>query len=387
MGLHEACGFVPTVEEVEALDGLTGCAFDEVVFGAEDEDASGAWVEAEGEIAEVGAGDVFGVGEGGWGEDANEGAVGVGFLPSGFEGGGCGAGGWERGDGGVDAAVDGDEVGGEGDGDGLAGGEGEFLLDFGEVAVFGDAVGADAFVALDVEVVEFGVSACATDAAHAGDDDGGWVEEAFFEEGDEGEEDAGGVATGAGDERGRSDGVGVDFGETVDRGGAELWGVMGFAVELGVGVDVFDAEIGAEIDDTEACLEEWGGELVRDAVGEGEEGGVCTGLDDCFGGGGDEEEFGAGDSGELGEDGGDGLSGVLAGGDGGEFGVGVAEEKANEFFAGVAAGSDDGDAGVGVHDGWEGRGERGMRGSGIVGWEGVLGFRVGVLVMRNGFSD
>jgi hypothetical protein len=134
-------------------------------------------------------------------------------------------------------------------------------------------------------------------------------------------------------------------------------------------------------------LEEWGGELVRDAVGEGEEGGVCTGLDDCFGGGGDEEEFGAGDSGELGEDGGDGLSGVLAGGDGGEFGVGVAEEKANEFFAGVAAGSDDGDAGVGVHDGWEGRGERGMRGSGIVGWEGVLGFRVGVLVMRNGFSD
>jgi hypothetical protein len=116
-------------------------------------------------------------------------------LPSGFEGGGCGAGGWERGDGGVDAAVDGDEVGGEGDGDGLAGGEGELLFDFGEVSVFGDAVGADAFVALDVEVVELGVSACATDAAHAGDDDGGWVEEAFFEEGNEGEEDAGRMAS------------------------------------------------------------------------------------------------------------------------------------------------------------------------------------------------
>jgi hypothetical protein len=81
----------------------------------------------------------------------------------------------------VDAAIDGDEVRGERDGDGLAGGEGELLLDFGEVAVFWDAVGADAFVALDVEVVEFGVSACAADAAHAGDDNRGGVEEAFFE--------------------------------------------------------------------------------------------------------------------------------------------------------------------------------------------------------------
>ena len=179
----------------------------------------------------------------------------------------------------------------------------------------------------------------------------------------------------------------MDFGETVDRGGAELWGVMCFAVELGVGVDVFDAEIGAEIDDTEAGLEERGRELVRDAVGEGEEGGIGTGLDDCFGGGRDEEEFGAGDSGELGEDGGDGLAGVLAGGDGGEFGVRMAKEKVNEFFARIAAGSDDGDAGIGVHDGWEVRRERGWRGSGNVVLEGVLGFWVAVLVTEHGFSD
>ena len=162
---------------------------------------------------------------------------------------------------------------------------------------------------------------------------------------------------------------------------------MGFAVEFGVGVDVFDAEIGAEIDDFEAGLEEWGGEFVGDAVGEGEQGGVGARLDDCFGGGGDEEEFGAGDSGELGEDGGDGLAGVLAGGDGGEFGVRMAKEKANEFFARIAAGSDDGDAGIGVHDGWEVRRERGWRGSGNVVLEGVLGFWVAVLVTEHGFSD
>ncbi len=85
----------------------------------------------------------------------------------------------------MDAAVDGDQVGGEGDGNGLPGGEGEFLLDFGEVPVFGDAIGADAFVALDVEVVEFCVAAGAADAAHARNDDGRGVEQALFEQRDE----------------------------------------------------------------------------------------------------------------------------------------------------------------------------------------------------------
>ena len=62
------------------------------------------------------------------------------------------------------------------------------------------------------------------------------------------------------------------------------------------------------------------------------------------------------------------MAGVLARGDGGEFGVGVAQEEANEFFAGVAAGSDDGDAGVGVHDG--GRLGEGRGGGGEESWGG-----------------
>ncbi len=41
----------------------------------------------------------------------------------------------------------------------------------------------------------------------------------------------------------------MDFGETVDGVGTEFGGVVGFTVELGVGVDVFDSEIGAEVDD------------------------------------------------------------------------------------------------------------------------------------------
>ncbi len=198
-GSDEASGFVPTVEEVEALDGLTGGTFDEVVFCAEDEDASGPWVEAEGDVAEVCAGDVFGVWQCGWGEEADEGSVGVGLFPGVGDLIGGGSWGWEGGDGGVDAAIDGDEVWGEGEGYCLVSGEGEFLFDFCEVPVFGDPVGADAFVAFDVEVIEFGVSSGATDAAHAGDGDGVGVEEAVLEEGDEGEEDAGGVAAWAGD--------------------------------------------------------------------------------------------------------------------------------------------------------------------------------------------
>ena len=89
-GLEETGGFVPAVDQIEALDGLAGGAFDQIVFCTEDEDSSGARVESEGDVAEVGPSDVFGVGEVWGGEDANEGAVGVGVLPRGFEGGGGG---------------------------------------------------------------------------------------------------------------------------------------------------------------------------------------------------------------------------------------------------------------------------------------------------------
>ncbi len=86
-GLEEAGGFVPTIHQVETLDGLAGGAFDEIVLCAEDEHSPSARVEAEGDVAEVCPSDVLGIGEAGGGEDANEGAVGVGVLPSGFEGG------------------------------------------------------------------------------------------------------------------------------------------------------------------------------------------------------------------------------------------------------------------------------------------------------------
>src|ERR1700722_5571433 len=78
---------------------------------------------------------------------------------------------------GEDAAIDGDEVRRELDGDGGAGGEGEFLLDFREVPVLGHGVRPDAFVALDEKKFLFVFAARSDDADEGiGDDAGGFYE-------------------------------------------------------------------------------------------------------------------------------------------------------------------------------------------------------------------
>ncbi len=151
---------------------MSSGALEDVILGTGDDDASGSGVDAPGHFERIGADDIFSIGQGGAGEEANEGFVGVGGVvairqfvvefPGGIAG---GWGGWCEVERSQDAAVDGDQVGGELDGDGLIDGEAKLLFDFREVAVFGDAVGSEAFVALAVEVTEVGFTACAGDAA------------------------------------------------------------------------------------------------------------------------------------------------------------------------------------------------------------------------------
>jgi hypothetical protein len=121
---------------------------------------------------------------------------------------------------------------------------------------------------------------------------------------------------------------------------------MGVVVEFLVGGWVIETEVGAQVDDAEAALEEGGSVLVGDAVGEGEEGGIGPGGGDGIGFWCDEGEAGGGAAlSEAGEDFGERAAGVLAGGEADEFGAGVAEEDAQEFDSGVSAGSEDGDFG------------------------------------------
>lgn len=96
------------------------------------------------DVDEIRAGDIGGICADALAEQADEGLVRVGGLQRVCDG-------VEATrkicvDSGVDAAGDGDEVGGECDLDVDSGGEGEFLLDLGEVAVFGEAVGPEGLV-------------------------------------------------------------------------------------------------------------------------------------------------------------------------------------------------------------------------------------------------
>ena len=126
----EAGALIEAVDDVEGLDGLAACAFPEVVLCGHEDEAVGAGVDLEADVDEICMGYVFGIGWISRTEEADEGCVGVGALEGGLD--------VMRGDvflkfyggGGGDAGVDGDEVGEEGDGDFLAGGEGEFLFDF-----------------------------------------------------------------------------------------------------------------------------------------------------------------------------------------------------------------------------------------------------------------
>jgi len=139
------------MHNIEGLHGLAACAFAEVVLSAHEDEAVGASIDFKTDIDEIGAGDHFGIGGFAATEEADERFVGVGHfqgVPDLFGGGSrtdfCGRGG-------DDAGIDRDEVGDEGDGDFFSGGEGEFLFDFREVPVLGDAVCARRFVALTEE--------------------------------------------------------------------------------------------------------------------------------------------------------------------------------------------------------------------------------------------
>lgn len=287
------------------------------------------------DVDEVGADDVFGVGAMVLTEETDEGFVRVGLFESGvdllwsdflgeFD---------ERG--GADAGVDGHEVGDEGEWDGLASGEIEFLTDFAEMAMAGDAVGAEGAIDLTEEEGDAGVASGTACAAHAGDIDRLIeVDERGFEEGNEGQEDAGRVAAWAGDEARGLDLFGANFWKRVNCFGEEFGVRVGVIVELGVGFGRTEAEVGAEVDDAEALVEQRFGEGGGDAMREGEESDLGAGLFDEFDIGFDEGEgVGWGDAAEAGELGAEEFAGEGAGGDGDEFDAGVAQDEAKQLDA------------------------------------------------------
>lgn len=67
--------------------------------------------------------------------------------------------------------------------------------------MFGNAIRPETFVAFDEEIIKFSFPAGTADSAHGIGDDASGFDESSFEQGQGGEQDAGRVTTGRGDER------------------------------------------------------------------------------------------------------------------------------------------------------------------------------------------
>lgn len=124
---------------------------------------------------------------------------------------------------------------------------------------------------------------------------------------------------------------------------------MGLVVEVGVNGGVIEAEVGTEVHQFEATIEEIFGERGGGSVGEGEEGDLGSGGGDSIHIGFDEANFRAGVSFESWENFGYFLPGIRTRGDGDDLGFGMAKDEAEEFQTGVSAGSDDRDFGDSRH--------------------------------------
>lgn len=133
------------------MDSLAAGSFDDVVFGAHEDDAARARVVGPADVHKVGAGDVFRVGAFIGSQQADERSILVGSFECFPDLGRVGSGFQFCAGGGADACVDGDEVRREGDDDFFSGGGTEFLFDFAQVAVFRYAVGTYAFIAFTEE--------------------------------------------------------------------------------------------------------------------------------------------------------------------------------------------------------------------------------------------
>ncbi len=121
-------------------------------------------------------------------------------------------------------------------------------------------------------VVSLGVPAGAGDAALGVDDDAATLDAVVGDQGGEGEDGGGGVAAGVGDQVGGGDAVAVEFGQAIDglgqAGGVGVVVVVPVAIDLGV----LEPVVGAQVDDADAPLAEFGGGGHAGGVGQAEEG-------------------------------------------------------------------------------------------------------------------
>ena len=242
----------------------------------------------------------------------------------------------------MDAAADRQQMGHEAERNPvLTGGEREFLLDFRGVAVSRQPVGGHAFVAFREQMGLRQLASGAAEAAGRADDEACGVDEPFAQQWHQRQDHAGRVAAGAGDQARGGQLVAVDFGHAVDRLGQQSGRGMRLAVGGGVDRRVAQPEVGAQVDDAQAGIEQWQREFMRQSVWQGEEGDVAAGTGDRGDVGLAELQPGCGA--HPSDDFAQRASGVLARGHAGELDPRVSREDCDQLLARVSVGTDHGD--------------------------------------------
>ena len=191
---------------------LTRRAFGQVVERTDDDESVRARINTHTDVAEVCHLHVLGVGQ--RLRDADEWFVAVEFAVSRQR---IASAHHIQIDGADDAAIERDEMWREGNRHALASEQRQLLLNFAEVAMLRDAVGARALIAFGEKKFIRDLAPRAAHAAHAADNDAGGLRQAVLQCGRDAEKNTGRVTAGTGDETGFANLVAMKFRQTVHR--------------------------------------------------------------------------------------------------------------------------------------------------------------------------
>ena len=121
----------------------------------------------------------------------------------------------------------------------------QLLLDFGQVPVLRQTIGADALIALHEQVVELSLAPRATDPAEGIGNDAVRLDQPRLEQRDRRQQYAGGIAARGSDERGLLDLGAIDLRQAIDRLRQQLRRGVIMRVELFIDRRAFHAEVRA----------------------------------------------------------------------------------------------------------------------------------------------
>jgi hypothetical protein len=166
---------------------------------------------------------------------------------------------------------------------GPASSECELLPDLAQVSVHRHAVAAHTSIHLAEKKRDAGIAARSTGTAHAGDCDGVRAEKVGLQQRNQGQKDARGITTWAGDDPRRFNLVCPNFRQRINSLGKKLGRRVLVRIILLINGGIPQPKIGTEIDDLQAQFQKRSRILDRNSMWKREKGNLCTSRLDGLG--------------------------------------------------------------------------------------------------------